>query len=663
MMRILRINRLLLAALLAVTLLILAAIVFVPVFSTVPGSVTATEHGGTVNFSADDTTVLVDSECVQVSWNVENISTVEVDGDPMVGQGSRESCAAVARLDVTFRDGAAETYTIHKQIRFDSMAIRIALVIAVFLFGLAVVVSGAPDRFLRWIHSTRLARRLDLMLPKRSPAISDARTRNAVLFTMIAIVLVGALVRTYFLPKSLRYDESTNYINFASLPLTDVISHYDSTNNHIFHTVLVHFSTSIFGLYPWTMRLPAYFAGILIVPFTFAAGRRFYSLRVGLIAAAVASAASWMVEYSAYARGYSLITLDFLILLLLASLLAHRQTALRWTLFAVFSALGVATIPIMIFPIGIVIVWLALTYINAAPEQPFWRPLRNLFLGIVAAALLTLVLYTPALLHILEAQKLDTRFKVTEPIGWYEFIFYFRTELVIVWHNLQRDLSPWLFGLLVIGFGIGVAAHSRVSRYRVAWYSGAVLWLPVVFFIQFVATFERFWVYLYPVLLMTAIAGLIYLLDWVARRFTRPSLRVLLPLAVAIALVLAVGEMRSNSIQVASGPGSAAGTEAVFRYVQENLHDGDQIVCANYCMSMDLYGLIYHINLAHVGRKTPLPDRPFYVVMVATAKVGKLKTLWRSLSWKPEQIADVTAVYDAGDAVLYRLIPAAPAAS
>src|SRR3954452_7686344 len=95
----------------------------------------------------------------------------------------------------------------------------------------------------------------------------DSRLETAAL---IAIVVVGVAVRLGFLSRPMQLDEAYTYNEYASKPILDGLSWYTLPNNHLLNTLLVHVSTVTFGNEPWAVRLPAFVAGVLLIPATFA---------------------------------------------------------------------------------------------------------------------------------------------------------------------------------------------------------------------------------------------------------------------------------------------------------------------------------------------------------------------------------------------------------
>jgi hypothetical protein len=110
-------------------------------------------------------------------------------------------------------------------------------------------------------------------------------TNRTTALSVLALVVVGAGLRLPFLFQRMSHDEAETFVLFASRPLGTALSHYPFPNNHVFHTLLVHLSTGAFGNAPWVVRMPAFVAGLLLIPATFLAVERLYSRSAGLVAA------------------------------------------------------------------------------------------------------------------------------------------------------------------------------------------------------------------------------------------------------------------------------------------------------------------------------------------------------------------------------------------
>ena len=112
-----------------------------------------------------------------------------------------------------------------------------------------------------------------------------------------ALTVLAVAIRWAPLFQPMRYDEAATWIDYASQPLAKSLSDYRFPNNHLFHTLLVHLSAAVFGSDPWALRLPAFIAGILVVPLTWGAGRALYSPSAGLLSAKMAATSASLTLY------------------------------------------------------------------------------------------------------------------------------------------------------------------------------------------------------------------------------------------------------------------------------------------------------------------------------------------------------------------------------
>src|SRR6266576_3810691 len=105
----------------------------------------------------------------------------------------------------------------------------------------------------------------------------------------VAILAFAIAMRLFHLNQPMRPDESWTFLDFALQPLSGLLSDYSRPNNHIFHTLLVWMSIHVLGYAPWVIRLPAFVAGVLMVPATYVATRALAGARPALLAAALAA--------------------------------------------------------------------------------------------------------------------------------------------------------------------------------------------------------------------------------------------------------------------------------------------------------------------------------------------------------------------------------------
>ncbi len=128
------------------------------------------------------------------------------------------------------------------------------------------------------------------------------RWKPAVLGVFFA---VGLALRIAALDAPMRYDESYTFNYHGLRDVLNIVSDYTTPNNHIFQSVLVHFSYQWFGASPIALRLPALLAGLLLVPASFWLLRRLFDDGIALISAGLVALSAPLISYSANARGYT----------------------------------------------------------------------------------------------------------------------------------------------------------------------------------------------------------------------------------------------------------------------------------------------------------------------------------------------------------------------
>ena len=177
-------------------------------------------------------------------------------------------------------------------------------------------------------------------------------------------------------------------LQFASRPIKVIVSNYHTPNNHVFHSLLVHFSYLLFGNHPWALRLPVLIAGVFVVPLSYLLIRMLYDRRSAILTAALVSWSAPMIEYSTYARGYAYLVTFTLLAFSLAFSLMQKCNAAAWVLMAFCSTLGFFTIPVMLYPFAILVFWILLCQ-SSNPTCGTSMTLRRIAKFIVVVAVST----------------------------------------------------------------------------------------------------------------------------------------------------------------------------------------------------------------------------------------------------------------------------------
>ena len=392
-------------------------------------------------------------------------------------------------------------------------------------------------------------------------------------FAALGLVTVGALlVRLDFLFQPMRYDESGTFIHYASKPLYVGLTSYTAPNNHLFHTLLVHISYLMFGNEPWAIRLPALVAGVLLVPATYVAARALYGRHAALLAAALVASSSVLIEYSTNARGYTLVALLFVLLLALATYLRESSNPAAWSAFAVLGALGFYTVPTMLYAFGTVVLWLVLTILIERSHRSLLK--TRLVPALVAAGVLTFVLYVPVLAASGVHALFDNEF--VAPRSFSYVAHHLPSSVGTLASRWNRDVPLVIAAILAAGFLVGVVRHSRVSRFSVPPALAAVVFVVPLLIAQRVVPFERVWLFLVPLYLMTASAGLLYLLRPLHAR--RGYVAAVALVAVALSASFGGEAVASRSVYKSEDTSTFRDAKPVTLFLKEYLRPGDRIL-------------------------------------------------------------------------------------
>ncbi len=360
----------------------------------------------------------------------------------------------------------------------------------------------------------------------------------------IATVL-GAAVRVPFMGQPMRYDEALTFNEFASRPLYYGLSFYPDPNNHLLNTLLEHVAFVAFGNQPWALRLPAFIAGTLLVPATFALAHLLWGRWAGFLAAVLVAVSSYLVEYSTNGRGYTLQALCFVAMMALVVVAAHRRSLAALLAAGLVAAIGAYAVPTMVYGVAVAAVWLLIGHVS-------WR---YVVASGVIVGLLTTVLYLPVIVVSGPDKLVSNRFVVS--LGLTELASELPRSLWQTWLFWNRDV-PWLVAAaLVAGFVLGT------WRVRLGLVALGICLACVL--IQRVAPFERVWLFLLPLYFTIVAGGLARLVDG----------RVL---AVIFGGVMGAVTLTSGSILSSTETGTFPDAEAVTQTLMPRLAPDDAVM-------------------------------------------------------------------------------------
>lgn len=357
--------------------------------------------------------------------------------------------------------------------------------------------------------------------------------------TIAAITLIGTILRAQLLQSPVHADELDFFVHHYPRGWLFTVCVYYAANNHIAYNVMLQGLGWLFRPELWVARLPAFVCGCLLIPLTARVVRQIVGIRPAIYAAALIAVSPLFVNYSFYARGYSLF-----MLLIVASIgcidqllkRPSRRVAIR---LGVLWALAAWTIPIAIHAVTFLLAWASFRIVRM-PLSVRRESVRQLITACLVTGGLTLLLYAPVLL------VTGWRSLVADPATAPRPLNLLSTHSIeqlgdLAWiyerdYGLIGSLIPILFAVA------GVALARRRARQWISLAVAAVLCQLVWLGIQRVFPFPRALMPLLWVLAVLSAIGLAEIelrcrrvcLFWRARRVSSGGLAIVIVCSVVI---------------------------------------------------------------------------------------------------------------------------------
>jgi len=332
---------------------------------------------------------------------------------------------------------------------------------------------------------------------------------------LLALCTLGLVLRIVHLDIPMRYDESVTYMSYASQGWAHITSSYQNPNNHVFHSLLVGWLTGWLGNAPAIIRLPALFAGCLLIPAAAWVGYEAHGRPAGLIAAAVVATSPVLIEFSTNARGYTLLALCVLVAVGAGLRLRRAGGWLWWLAMVEAGVIGLYTIPVMAIPWTCITLWLAVGLGRQGADMPSrLRRLAPLLGANVLVAAVTVALYW----GILRSQGVEAlvgnRFVVADPLG--TFMMDTPWALAAVVGHWARGV-PMALGVLALA---AVAAAVLLGRGRTpvaSLFTAMVVGVALVMLVKRNWGEPRIWLWAVPLLAIAAGIGAVEVAKRIAR--------------------------------------------------------------------------------------------------------------------------------------------------
>ncbi len=483
--------------------------------------------------------------------------------------------------------------------------------------------------------------------------VEVSNTPAAILAVLGAATLLAIWLRFRYLAQPMRYDEAYTYNSYGRFPLAVSLSAYDSPNNHFFNTLLLHLSTSLFGNHEWSVRLPAFLFGVLVVPAIYAASRLFAGRGASLIASG--AAASWpvLVEYSANGRGYTAVAFFFVASLASARLLLEKDRLLFRIGLAAFTIGILYTTPAGIYAAATCWGWfLASAFAQRDGKGIRWR--EGVGLGAVVAAILGALYAFPLAVGGFGAvlERDDIR-----PLGLSEYLRRAPDNLVEIGRFVLRAV-PLPVAIAVAGAAVAaipaVFGTSRLRPRLAGLPAAGLLAAFLVTALQMQWPYTRTWIFGVPLLLITSATGLEAigsLAAGKARRLDKTKTYLSATAAALLAALMAFALVTSSTIETSPDTGYAPDAREATRFLEDKVRPGDTVLAR---VPADA-PLIYYFMRAGLGIDYFKPHQPVKVFVYVEKESQSVESILEFYRIRPAEDSGPEKIWEGKTGAVYEL--------
>lgn len=208
------------------------------------------------------------------------------------------------------------------------------------------------------------------------------------------LALLALLIRLPGLNGGLWADEIYSTLYAFRTPFPEQLFEFHGDNKHPFYSLLAHFSLSVFGESPWSLRLPALLFGAATVGMLYELGRRITDYTESLFAALLLAVSYHHAWFSQNARGYSLLGFAAVVSTWCLIRVLRNNDRRAGAGFAVVIALGAYTHLTFVFAVfaQFIVALLAVAGWPSDKPRADWKLALGVFVG---GGALALALYAP----------------------------------------------------------------------------------------------------------------------------------------------------------------------------------------------------------------------------------------------------------------------------
>ena len=341
--------------------------------------------------------------------------------------------------------------------------------------------------------------------------------RSDEILFLVVLTLCGLVLRLVGVNRDLWLDEIWSVVQAYDAPVKAMMSGqlFPAGLLETLLKPLVHLTLS-----NWMLRIPSVLFGVALIPVSYGVARRIYGEPVALLAATLVAFSWFQVIYAQEVRNYSALALFSALSLLLALQAWHRPRWQLWLGLGASEALAFYSHYFAVFPIATLVLFgvgnaLALLFSRRVHSE------RRKLIGFAASQMVLLLFIVPSwpAIRLLLAQQITGAFTSSGVAG-----FSMSPSFLL---GLGQD---WGFGpgrcsyALLVMFFVGLLALMAYRNWTAVFVAALLIAFPIVFLGQIGAVHKfhpRYLIFMQPVYVMTAAAGIISLIDVAGTLFRR----------------------------------------------------------------------------------------------------------------------------------------------
>jgi len=323
---------------------------------------------------------------------------------------------------------------------------------------------------------------------------------------LIIALIIGLIIRMAYIAGPVKSDEASTFLGYIESPNFFRLFLYNQTNNHIFHNLLTKIFYTIFGFSLPILRLVAFSSGVISIPIIYYICKELK--QDGRFAAITLATFPLYIEYSSNARGYTLQTLIFLLILLFIIKSNDIFNNKNSNIISLLVALGTLTIPTFIYVIPGVFIWLFL--IHFEKDKGFednLEFLKKLGILIFKSSFLTFLFFLPVILLPSNLNNIRNLENLTS-VGLIDFISqtipYILSNIKYYFNNNNNLLIPFYLITLGLGYFIYFQEKNKIGLFLLP---SILLGICLIFYIKLSFPGPRTWLFLPSIFIIIADNG------------------------------------------------------------------------------------------------------------------------------------------------------------